>query len=324
MIDTNQPVFSIITPTYKRSSLLKRCISSVIGQTFKDYEHIIVDDANDPETGEVIRSFGNDKLVLTQHATQKGAAGGRNSGILLSRGKFILFLDDDDEYLPLFLERMNFQFSLADAKVGFVWTGVYMVEDIDKGEKPLLVKIWPSKFKTKELGLVAATTIGNGYGLCVRKECFNTIGLYDESIIMGHDADLLFRLVRHFDFETIPQPLVRIHQHGTSQLTNERNNLHRLDLREKILQKNLDLLNKFPKLYFVHYKHIADLSYNLNLKGKGRQTMFDLIKHSPSRILNYVDLIFYELFGKDTKSFLYGSRLRRLVQLMKVPVRYYL
>lgn len=317
MPEANQPVFSIITPTCRRPLLLRRTIQSVINQSFSDYEHIIVDDVNDRDTESLINEIGDKRIIFHQHASPKGAAGGYNSGIKISRGKFILFLDDDDEYLPSFLEKMYNHFCQSDPKVGFVWTGFSRIKDTDSGEILIDSKIWPSTFPTKELGLVAATSIGNGFGVCIKRECIDDIGLYDESIVFGQDTDFLFRLAIKFEFETIPEILVKIHQHDNSQLTNKKNNLLRLELREKILQNNMDMLMEFPKLYYVHYKAVADLSYKLKLRRKGRKTMFSLINNSPFNILNFTDILFYELFGIDTVNFYYGSKFRRLVQFLK-------
>ncbi len=312
-----QPVFSIITPTFKRPGLLKRAIESVKNQSFSDYEHIIIDDANDQETEKVVNSFNDRKILFHRHTVRRGAAGGYNSGIKLSHGKFILFLDDDDEYLPSFLETVHTQFVQSDKETGFIWTGVSIVKDNKSGETELFSKLWPAVFKDKEAGLIAATTIGNGYGLCVRRECTESIGVFDESIPMGHDADFLFRLVRNYSFRTIPQVLVKIHHHNISQLTDESNNLLRLELREKILSRNIDLLNQYPELYHIHFKHIADLSYSLDLKRKGRAAMSGLIRRFPLRISDYADLLTYELFGKDFLTTFYLRKLKRFIGSIK-------
>jgi glycosyltransferase involved in cell wall biosynthesis len=318
MSEINIPVFSIITPTCRRPLLLKRTINSVIRQTFQDFEHIIVDDANDQETVNLINEYRDERIVSLKHTSPRGAAGGYNSGIKISKGRFILFLDDDDEYLPSFLEKIYNHFSQADKKVGFIWTGISRIKDTDTGESLLYSIVWPTRFTSKEQGLIAATSIGNGYGVCIRRECIDIIGLYDESIITGQDTDFLFRLARRFDFETIPEVLVKIHQHSYSQLTGKNNNLLRLELLEKILNKNQDLLSLFPKLYNIHYNAVARLYYNLKLKQKGRKSMFSIIKNNPFHILNYTDLFFYEWCGKDSFSFYNLSRIKKIIQFMKV------
>jgi glycosyltransferase involved in cell wall biosynthesis len=317
MSEINQPVFSIITPTFRRPLLLKRAITSVINQTLGDYEHIIIDDAGDPETEAIVNGFGDKRIIYHRHNSPRGAAGGYNSGIKLSCGKFILVLDDDDEFLPTFLEKMYNHFLCASPDIGFVWTGISRIKDTESGEVFIDSKVWPQRFPVKERGLVEATAIGNNVGLCVRKSCIDAIGLYDESIIMGHDTEFLFRLAKNFEFETIPEVLVKIHFHDFSQLTNEKNNLVRLQLREKILDRHKDLLKTFPELYHVHYRVVADLCYKLKLRKKGRKTLLSIIQNTSFNILYYIDLISYELAGKDTLSLYYDSIIRRFVHLLK-------
>ncbi len=312
MQEANKPVFSIITPTCNRPLLLKRTIGSILRQTFTDFEHIIVDDAGDRDTGNLVRGIDDKRIVFIQHEAKKGAGGSYNTGLKIARGRYILFLDDDDEYLPSFLEKMHIRFSEAKNETGFIWTGISRIKDLNSGEKLLSSLIWPSSFKNVEEGLIAATSIGNGYGVCIRKECIEAVGLYDESLTTGQDTEYLFRLAGKYEFETIPEVLVKLHQHESSQLTNERNNLIRLQHREKILEKHFDLLNRYPRLYFVHYKVVVNLCYKLKLKVRGRNTMFSIIRHTPFRLLNYADLLLYEITGKDTADLYHGSLIWRL------------
>jgi glycosyltransferase involved in cell wall biosynthesis len=317
MPDLTQPAFSIITPTARRPLLLERNINSVKNQTYTDYEHIIIDDVTDKETDDLIKRISDKKIIFLQHETPRGAAGGYNSGIKIAKGRFILFLDDDDEYLPCFLEKMYERFSACNDNVGFIWTGISRILDTDEGEKLLFSRIWPDRFPTREEGLVNATSIGNGFGVCVRKSCIDSIGLYDETLMIGEDTDFLFRLVKQYDFETIPEVLVKIHQHGPSQLTDKKNYLVRLELREKILERYLDLLYEYPNLYYIHYKVVADFCYILKLKKKGRRTMKSIIKNTPFRLLNFIDFFFYEFSGKDMLSFYRDSRLKRFIHFVK-------
>ena len=229
----------------------------------------------------------------------------------------MLFLDDDDEYLPSFLEKMNKYFLNATPDIGFFWTGFERVLDTEEGEKRLLSKIWPSSFKSREAGIVEATSIGNGYGVCIRRECIDAIGLYDETIQTGQDTEFLFRLAEKYNFETIPEVLVRLHTHSSSRLNDERNNLMRLELRERFLLKHEKLLKEFPDLYYVHYKVVARLCYALKLKQRGRKTMLEIIRNSSFRITNFSDILFFELSGKDTVTLIINSKIRNIISFVK-------
>lgn len=311
------PLFSIITPTLRRPALLRRNILSVLNQTISDYEHIIIDDASDNETLDTVRSFESKRVNFLRHAEQKGAAACYNTGIKNSIGKYICFLDDDDEYLPDFLEKMNSAFSMTDSEVGFIWTGIIRVLDTAEGERPISKIIWPSKFSNREKGLAAATSIGNGFGLCVRRECIDKKGLYDETLFVCSDTDFLFRLAQNYSFQTIPEPLVKIHQHNLSQLTGSNNNLERIRTKEIIMERYNDVFKKYRLLHFVHNNGYANLCYKTGLKKKGRKAIWEMIRMRPFRILTYSDLFAFEFTGKNSGNTSIGLTLKKLTKNLK-------
>ncbi len=107
------PLISIIIPTYKRAQFLKRAITSVLDQTYRNLEIIVVDD-NDPEsdgrkqTAQVMQTYiSNPKVHYICHPCNKNGAAARNTGITSCHGEFLCFLDDDDWYLP---EKIEEQF----------------------------------------------------------------------------------------------------------------------------------------------------------------------------------------------------------------------
>jgi glycosyltransferase involved in cell wall biosynthesis len=215
----NEPVFSIITPTCGRPLLLKRNIASVRGQTFPDFEHVIVDDAGDPETARLVRGMREPRIVFVSHSSPRGASAAYNTGIEKSRGRHIVFLDDDDEYLPEFLSKVHDRIRNTPPSLGFVLTGFTRVLDGESGERPLYSRIWPLRFPSREDMLLAATSIGNGCGVCVKRECIDRIGTYDESLIVSEDTDFLIKLAGAYDCETVPESLVKIHSHERGKLT---------------------------------------------------------------------------------------------------------
>lgn len=99
------PFFSVIITTYNRSALLKRALDSLIAQTETEWEAIIVDDGSTDNTASLIKPYlekGNKiKYVFQKNA---GYAMSKNTGVFLSKGQFITFLDSDDEYMPTHLE----------------------------------------------------------------------------------------------------------------------------------------------------------------------------------------------------------------------------
>src|SRR5690625_2563800 len=101
---SNNPLVSVIIPTYKRPHMLARAIESVLNQTYINIEIIIVDDNSiessyRKETIEFMRRYSEyNNILYVKHKENKGGSVARNTGIAIAKGKFVTFLDDDDEY----------------------------------------------------------------------------------------------------------------------------------------------------------------------------------------------------------------------------------
>ncbi len=117
------PTVSVIIPTYNRATLLPRAIDSVIAQTYTDWELIIIDDGSTDDTFVFLSSYSEklgDRLRVL-HQTNTGPCAARNRGINASQGRFICFLDSDDEFLPNKLARQIELFDLRP-ELGFVYS----------------------------------------------------------------------------------------------------------------------------------------------------------------------------------------------------------
>jgi glycosyltransferase involved in cell wall biosynthesis len=120
------PAISVIVPTLKRNHFLPRCLRSLYGQTFRDFEILLVDDnpaesrvASDPALNGLL---GDTRLRLIENAVHRNAAAARNCGLREARGDWITYLDDDDAYCPRKLEK---QFAKArETKTPLVSCGV--------------------------------------------------------------------------------------------------------------------------------------------------------------------------------------------------------
>lgn len=100
------PEVSVVIPLFQRAHLLERTVSSVLNQTFQDYEIIIVDDGSTDDPRSVLERFSDPRIryFLFENA---GVGTARNRGIDLARGKYIAFLDSDDQFLPHHLQEMH-------------------------------------------------------------------------------------------------------------------------------------------------------------------------------------------------------------------------
>ena len=93
---SNRPLFSIIIPTYNHAHLIRRCLDSIISQTFSDWEAIIINNFSEDNTVEVVESYHDSRIRLINNANNGVIAVSRNKGITEARGYWICFLDSDD------------------------------------------------------------------------------------------------------------------------------------------------------------------------------------------------------------------------------------
>lgn len=102
-----QPKVSVVIPTYNRSNTIGMAIKSVLNQTHQNFEIVIIDDSPNDKTERVVNSFDDNRIKYMRNKERTNRAAAINQGIRESRpdSKFIAFLDDDDKYLPLFLEK---------------------------------------------------------------------------------------------------------------------------------------------------------------------------------------------------------------------------
>jgi len=295
------PIFTIITPTNLRPLLLKRTIKSVLSQSFQDFEQIIVDDASDAETAQVVAAMGDPRLRYIAHETSRGAAAAYNTGMKNARGQYINFLDDDDEYLPGILEKIRQTFLSATNNPGFVWTGITRVRDLPEGEETIRTQVWPADFDSRESGLMVSTAIGNGFGVSMKKECIDELGYYDETLTVGEDTEYLIKLSKQYNFRTVPEVLVKIHHHGSTQLTHQKYVGIKQACYGRIIARHFDFLSEYFGVINMHNLVYAGLCYELKKKKAGRKAMMRIIKKFPGKRILYADLICYELFGKNYK-----------------------
>jgi glycosyltransferase involved in cell wall biosynthesis len=191
------PKFSIIIPTYNRKELLKeRALKSLLNQTYKDFEVIVINDGGE-DVSDVIEEY-KDKGLDIKYISYKGNKGpsyARNRGLEIAQGEWIGFLDDDDEYFPTALETFdhytteNFKYiiTLVIKKMGnkeFILPFVKPYEKItEKAFAKWIVKWW----------LVTVN-------LLIRKNLLVDLNGFDERLRIGEDTELWLRILFNTNF----------------------------------------------------------------------------------------------------------------------------
>lgn len=201
MTDNTKPLVSVIIPTFNRGWIVKDAIESVLAQDFTDFELIAVDDGSTDNTSEILGEFESDIRVIRQ--TNRGVSAARNRGIQASVGRWIAFLDSDDLWLPQKLShQVDFFRSHADAMI------CQTEEQWIRNGVRVNPKVRHHKFsglifeRSLELCLVSPSAV------MIRKDLFNEVGLFDESLPACEDYDLWLRVSCRFPVYLIDTPLI--------------------------------------------------------------------------------------------------------------------
>jgi len=224
-------MISIIIPTYNRADVLSRAVDSVLRQSVTDWELIIVDDGSKDSTDDLVKKYLEDSRVrYIKHAKNSGQNAALNTGIASARGEYCAFLDSDDEWLPLMLEKQldNFN-SKPNIGCSYTWAGTI-------GSNGNLVPVY--RFVLE--GSIYKQALAQGYvshmiTVMVKSSCFEVIGPFDVEFKVCQDDEICMRLAKHFDFGLISEPLAIIYTDGGEQTIRSRINYANGHL--KLLQK---------------------------------------------------------------------------------------
>lgn len=207
---TDVPLVSVVIPTYNYGHFLASAVRSALEQTWVAREVIVVDDGSTDNTPEVLRAFGRDVRVIRK--VNAGLSAARNTGIEAATGAFIAILDADDVWMAHKLERQLAVFrDLPDT--GIVSCAAHQV-DADGNRLQLLP--CPSTAEPHRLRreLAFRNVVSGGSAALVRRECFELVGRFDESLRSSEDWDMWLRIARHFPIRFVNEPLVSIRVTG--------------------------------------------------------------------------------------------------------------
>ena len=185
------PRVSVVVPTRDRLEKLKRALSGVDGQHFRDFEVIVVDDGSVDATVPWLRAQYPAARVLTME-TPGGAAHARNRGLELAGGELIAFLDDDDVWRPEYLEAQVEHLD-THPTAALSYTDHVEMDASGRSLRPdtLPLFAYPSPF----VRLLAESFIHTMSVVVCRREAFDRFGRFDESLHIVHDLDWYCRIL---------------------------------------------------------------------------------------------------------------------------------
>ena len=191
---------SVVVPTFNRAGTLLRAVKSVLQQSYKPSEIIVVDDGSEDETQEILREYDGVEVVLQDK--QRGVSAARNKGVAVSTGDWIAFLDSDDEWMP---EKLEKQMILAECEKNPLIHGEEIWIRHGRRVNP--------KRKHKKSG---GDIFENCLKLClispsavlIRRELFEEMGGFDENFPVCEDYDLWLKITSLYRVGFVSDPIL--------------------------------------------------------------------------------------------------------------------
>ncbi len=260
-MNVNQPLVSIIIPSYNHEKYVEQAIMSVINQTYKNIELIIIDDGSKDKSPYLIKEIVNrtaSPKIIFETQTNMGLCKTLNKAVRMANGEFISFLASDDMYLPNRIEECVNVLSNANANVCAVYSDGFIVDEngrkISKYSDKLRVPLCKNIYKELLLrDWIAALSV------LYKKSSLLECGLFDENIEV-EDYDMLLRLAQKFEFKYIPKCLFLYRRHGLNYSENT----------QKMLEQIEVISRKYEELY--SYKN-----YKLALRNRDFTKLLDEI-----------------------------------------------
>lgn len=274
MTKSHSELVSVIIPTRNRKELLERAIHSVLNQTYSPIEIIVVSDGSTDGTATLVSSLQKTypQIKYFKHGHSKGAPKARNHGIREASGKFVTFLDDDDEFLADNIEECMKSYNDDYA---YICTGYRRITP--RGSTDVL----PKKIITYDAMLYKIVT---GNQILARKDRIMELGGFDETLLSSQDYDLWLRLNQKYgDANCARNPLIIMHaEHDYDRITTSKSKI----------KGEIEFYNKH-KQEMTSKQRKYQLFYIMKLKRK-KITLLRFLSYVPIRFL-WPDIKYYLL-----------------------------
>ncbi|MEI7474331.1 MAG: glycosyltransferase [bacterium] len=277
-----KPEISVIMPVFNGEKYISSAIISVLNQSFKNFEFIIVDDGSNDKTEEIVKSFSSDERVKYFYQTNAGPSVARNTGIALSQGDYIAFIDSDDLWFHKKLE-LQLHALKQNPKAGLSFGWVKYIDENNRTIGRKEYKINNDYYKN----LILGNYVDNGSVPLIKKECFNKIGYFNPNLFVSEDWDIWIRIAREYDLVGVNDYLVQYRIYSISLSKNYK----------KMLESLLNILDRefktpvFPinnikrKAYAYRYFYSLGVARNLLEYKDAFKYLFKAISIYPELLL---------------------------------------
>ena len=215
------PLVSVIVPAYNTATFISKTLDSVLSQTYRNLEVLVVDDGSQDETPEIVKLIAQtDRRVTLLRQSNAGVAAARNLAIQKSSGEYIAPIDADDIWYPQKIEKQVQCMLKTDASVGLVYTWAVYIDP-----KDLIIGAYnPYEFFNiynlegdVYTALVYRNFVGNASVPLIRRACLDKVGGYNCKLKKDgaqgcEDLDLYLRIAEYYQFKVVPEFLLGYRQ----------------------------------------------------------------------------------------------------------------
>lgn len=208
--DMEQPLVSVVTITRNRGKLIGRCIKSVLGQTYQNIEHIVVDGASDDETDDVVASFNDSRLHFLKLAENWSLEKTYKYGTSQAKGKYICFLDSDDEYLPTKVEKQVKLIESLSEEYGMVycWMTYY-----DSSKNNAIIRVHNPQLRGfVPLEAAEKPTVSGTPAYMFRKNVYDELDGWAWDMPIITDWEMGARCCQKWKVDYVPESLVNVYE----------------------------------------------------------------------------------------------------------------
>jgi glycosyltransferase involved in cell wall biosynthesis len=209
------PVISVIIPVYNGEKTIRETIESVLSQTFKDFELIVINDGSQDTSLEIVERIQDPRLKVFSYRNA-GQATSRNRGIAHACGEYISFIDADDLWTPNKLEaQLRALQDNPQAAVAYSWTKC--IDEFGQfSRRGSHISVTGDVYAK----LLLIDFIENGSNPLIRTQALAEVGGFDESMTPSEDRDLWLRLAARYHFVAVPSPQILYRQSVNSESAN--------------------------------------------------------------------------------------------------------
>ncbi len=292
----NTPEISIVIPAYNAASYINDSITSVLKQSFSNWELIVVDDGSTDNTSEIVSTLLSDPRITLLKQANKGVSAARNAGIRVAQGRYITFLDADDYYLPFNLSE-KYSVLQSDRGIDFVYCDVMQCDEnlndvrIEKG-------VETDNLFTKVMQWQGETIPTLPSNVMVKTELMQQRFLFDENLSNCADRYMKIMLSKSLVPAYIPKALVKYRNTPGSMSKKvwllEHDELY---IAKKIIQENILPPGKFRRKVIANMYFIVSGSWH-----KDAHKPLRAIKFAIKAIMIYPPA-FFRLLSKTTSLF---------------------